>query len=77
MCIDLKTKIYLQKLESEIRQQIYWGITPEIPIEWQPDQLVVRIDSKITLPTFLTKLWVFEKVFAFDHFGNIWKIFLK
>ncbi|EMC07248.1 MAG: hypothetical protein ACFN4A_06450 [Streptococcus mutans] len=34
MYIDLETEIYLQKLDSEIRQQVYWGVVPEIPIAW-------------------------------------------
>ena len=37
MYIDLETEMYLQKLEGDIRSQLYWGVVPEIPIEWQPD----------------------------------------
>ena len=39
MYIDLETEIYLQKLEGDIRSQLYWGVVPEIPIEWQPNQI--------------------------------------
>lgn len=67
MYIDLKTEMYLQKLESKIRQQTYWGVVPEMPIEWQPSQLGFYLSNLISLPTFLTKLRVFEKGFAFDY----------
>lgn len=70
MYIDLKTEIYLQKLESEIRQQVYWSTIPEMPIEWQPNQLGFYLSDPISLPTFLTKLRVFEKGFAFDDVEN-------
>ena len=59
--------MYLQKLEGDIRSQLYWGVVPEIPIEWQPDQLGFYLNDPISLPTFLTKLRVFEKGFAFDY----------
>ena len=67
MYIDLETEMYLQKLESKIRQQTYWGVVPEMPIEWQPDQLGFYLNDPISLPAFLTKLRVFEKGFAFDN----------
>ena len=67
MYIDLETEIYLQKLESKIRQQTYWGVVPEMPIEWQPDQLGFYLNNPISLPAFLTKLRVFEKGFTFDN----------
>ena len=67
MYIDLETEMYLQKLESKIRQQTYWGVVPEMPIEWQPDQLGFYLSDPISLPTFLTKLRVFEKGFTFDN----------
>ena len=67
MYIDLKTEMYLQKLEGDIRSQLYWGVVPEIPIEWQPDQLGFYLNDPISLPIFLTKLRVFEKGFAFDY----------
>lgn len=67
MYIDLETEIYLQKLEGDIRSQLYWGVVPEIPIEWQPNQLGFYLSDPISLPTFLTKLRVFEKGFAFDY----------
>ena len=66
MYIDLETEMYLQKLESKIRQQTYWGVVPEMLIEWQPDQLGFYLNDPISLPAFLTKLRVFEKGFAFD-----------
>ena len=67
MYIDLETEIYLQKLESKIRQQTYWGVVPEMPIEWQPDPLGFYLNNPISLPAFLTKLRVFEKGFTFDN----------
>ena len=67
MYIDLETEMYLQKLESKIRQQTYWGVVPEMPIEWQPNQLGFYLSDSISLPAFLTKLRVFEKGFAFDY----------
>jgi hypothetical protein len=67
MYIDLETEMYLQKLESKIRQQTYWGVVPEMLIEWQPDQLGFYLNDPISLPAFLTKLRVFEKGFAFDN----------
>ncbi|RSJ26393.1 hypothetical protein [Streptococcus intermedius] len=67
MYIDLETEMYLQKLDSEIRQQTYWGVVPEMPIEWQPDQLGFYLSDPISLPAFLTKLRVFEKGFTFDY----------
>ena len=66
MYIDLETEIYLQKLEGDIRSQLYWGVVPEIPIEWQPNQLGFYLSDPISLPAFLTRLRVFEKGFAFD-----------
>ena len=66
MYIDLETEIYLQKLEGDIRSQLYWGVVPEIPIEWQPNQLGFYLSDPISLPAFLTRLRVFEKEFAFD-----------
>ena len=39
---------------------------PEIPIEWQPNQLGFYLSDPISLPAFLTRLRVFEKGFAFD-----------
>ena len=59
--------MYLQKLESKIRLQTYWGVVPEMSIEWQPDQLGFYLSDPISLPAFLTKLRVFEKGFAFDY----------
>lgn len=67
MYIDLETEMYLQKLEGDIRSQLYWGVVPEMPIEWQSDQLGFYLNDPISLPTFLTKLRVFEKGFAFDY----------
>ena len=67
MYIDLETEMYLQKLESKIRQQTYWGVVPEMLIEWQPGQLGFYLNDPISLPAFLTKLRVFEKGFAFDN----------
>ena len=67
MYIDLETEMYLQKLEGDIRSQLYWGVVPEMPIEWQSDQLVFYLSDPISLPAFLTKLRVFEKGFAFDY----------
>ncbi|KXT68165.1 hypothetical protein SGODD07_02136 [Streptococcus gordonii] len=67
MYIDLEMEIYLQKLEGEIRSQLYWGVVLEMPIEWQPDQLGFYLNDPISLPAFLTKLRVFEKGFAFDY----------
>lgn len=32
MYIDLETEMYLQKLEGDIRSQLYWGVVPEMPI---------------------------------------------
>lgn len=66
MYIDLKTEMYLQKLEGDIRSQLYWGVVPEIPIEWQPNQLGFYLSDPISFPAFLTKLRVFEKGFAFN-----------
>lgn len=66
MYIDLEMEIYLQKLEGEIRQQVYWGNVPEVP-KWQPYQLGAYLSDPISLPIFLTKLRVFEKGFAFDY----------
>ena len=74
MYINLETEIYLQKLESKIRQQTYWGVVPEMPIEWQPNQLGFYLSDPISLPAFLTKLRVFEKGFAFNYIEtNIFK----
>lgn len=74
MYIDLETEIYLQKLEGDIRSQLYWGVVPEIPIEWQPNQLGFYLSDPISLPAFLTKLRVFEKGFAFDYIEtNVFK----
>ena len=28
MYIDLETEMYLQKLEGDIRSQLYWGVVP-------------------------------------------------
>lgn len=67
MYIDLETEMYLQKLEGDIRSQLYWGVVPEMPIEWQSDQLGFYLSDPISLPAFLTKLRVFEKGFAFDY----------
>ena len=67
MYIDLETEMYLQKLESKIRQQTYWCVVPEMLIECQPDQLGFYLNDPISLPAFLTKLRVFEKGFAFDN----------
>lgn len=67
MYIDLETEMYLQKLEGDIRSQLYWGVVPEMPIEWQSDQLGFYLNDPISLSTFLTKLRVFEKGFAFDY----------
>ena len=67
MYIDLETEMYLQKLEGDIRSQLYWGVVPEMPIEWQSDQLGFYLNDPISLPAFLTKLRVFEKGFAFDN----------
>lgn len=67
MYIDLETEMYLQKLEGDIRSQLYWGVVPERPIEWQPNQLGFYLSDPISLPAFLTKLRVFEKAFAFDY----------
>ena len=67
MYIDLETEMYLQKLEGDIRSQLYWGVVPEMPIEWQSDQLGFYLNDPISLPTFLTKLRVFEKGFALDY----------
>lgn len=66
MYIDLETEMYLQKIEGDIRSQLYWGVVPEMPIEWQPDQLGFYLNDPISLPAFLTRLRVFEKGFAFD-----------
>lgn len=55
MYIDLETEIYLQKLEGDIRSQLYWGVVPEIPIEWQPNRLGFYLSDPISLPAFLTK----------------------
>ncbi|MBB1552461.1 hypothetical protein HG452_002880 [Candidatus Saccharibacteria bacterium] len=74
MYIDLETEIYLQKLEGDIRSQLYWGVVPEIPIEWQPNQLGFYLSDPISLPAFLTKLRVFEKGFAFNYIEtNVFK----
>ena len=74
MYIDLETEMYLQKLEGDIRSQLYWGVVPEMPIEWQSDQLGFYLNDPISLPTFLTKLRVFEKGFAFNYIEtNIFK----
>ena len=67
MYIDLETEMYLQKLEGDIRSQLYLRVVPEMPIEWQSDQLGFYLNDPISLPTFLTKLRVFEKGFAFDY----------
>ena len=67
MYIDLETEMYLQKLEGDIRSQLYWGVVPEMPIEWQSDQLGFYLNVPISLPSFLTKLRVVEKGFAFDY----------
>ena len=67
MYIDLETEMYLQKLEGDIRSQLYWGVVPEMPIEWQSDQLGFYLSDPISLPAFLTKLRVFEKGFTFDN----------
>lgn len=67
MYIDLETEMYLQKLEGDIRSQLYWGVVPEMPIEWQSDQLGFYLSDPISLPAFLTKLRVFEKGFVFDY----------
>ena len=70
MYIDLETEMYLQKLEGDIRSQLYWGVVSEMPIEWQPDQLGFYLNDPISLPAFLTKLRVFEKGFAFNYIEN-------
>ena len=67
MYIDLETEMYLQKLEGDIRSQLYWGVVPEMPIEWQSDQLGFYLNDPMSLPVLLTKLRVFEKGFAFDY----------
>ena len=67
MYIDLETEMYLQKLEGDIRSQLYWGVVPEMPIEWQSDQLGFYLSDPISLPAFLTKLRAFEKGFVFDY----------
>ena len=67
MYIDLETEMYLQKLEGDIRSQLYWGVVPEMPIEWQPNQLGFYLNDPMSLPVLLTKLRVFEKGFAFDY----------
>ena len=74
MYIDLETEIYLQKLEGDIRSQLYWGVVPEIPIEWQSNQLGFYLSDPISLPALLTKLRVFEKGFAFNYIEtNVFK----